>query len=230
MKLQKLVLLGVGANNSDVLDAVREVNRVEPTFELLGYLTSDGAPAAKESLKLECLGDHASARTMPEDVKFIGLWGGVGCYWRVAEFFDSLQLSEDRFASVVHPMAYVSPQSTIGRGSVVLAGCAVGADARIGNWVCLLQNVTLGHDDVVEDCCCITSGACFSGGVHVEQNCYIGTNSTIVNGVTLGRQCLIGAGALIRYDVPPREVWAGSPARKLYDLDEWMRKSEQRSG
>jgi len=34
--LQKLVLLGIGANNSDVFDAVCAINRVRPTFEVVG--------------------------------------------------------------------------------------------------------------------------------------------------------------------------------------------------
>ena len=224
MQHQKLVLLGIGANNSDVLDAVRELNRVEPTFDLLGYLSGDGNPSPREPSGIECLGDFSEARRMPEDVKFIGLSGGVGSYWRLSDFFDSLELSLDRFASVVHPMAYVSPQSTVGCGSIVCAGCAVGPDVKIGNWVCLLQNVTLGHDCQIDDCAWVTAGATFSGRVHVGRNCYIGTNSTIVNGVSIGDQSLIGAGALILRDVPEREVWVGNPGRRLETLDEWRKR------
>ena len=221
MQLQKLVLLGIGANNSDVLDAVRELNRVQPTFDLLGYLSGDGNPSPRAPSGIECLGDFSQAKGMPEEVKFVGLSGGVGSYWRLSDFFDSLELNPERFASVVHPMAYVSPQSTVGYGSVVCAGCAVGPDVKIGNWVCLLQNVTLGHDDQIGDCTWVTAGATFSGGVHVGHNCYIGTNSTIVNGVKIGAQSLIGAGALILKDVPEREVWIGNPGRRLETLDEW---------
>jgi sugar O-acyltransferase (sialic acid O-acetyltransferase NeuD family) len=221
---QKLVLLGIGANNTDVLDAVRAKNRVEPTFELLGYLTSDGKPKARESLQLQCLGDFAKAREMPEDVKFIGLWGGVGSFWRLPDFFASLGLPPERFATVVHPMAFVSPQSTVGRGSVILAGCAAGPDARVGDHVGILQNVTLGHDDVIGDYTWVTAGATFSGGVRVGYNCYIGSNATIVNGVKIGDQSLIGAAALIRKDVPDREVWVGNPARRLDSLEGWRKR------
>jgi len=223
-QLQKLVLLGLGANNSDVLDAVLAINQVGPTFDLLGYLTSDGRAKAKESLELECLGYFPMAKEMPDDVKFVGLWGGVGAFWRLPDFFASLELPEERYAAVVHPMSFVSPQSTVGYGSVVTAGCAVGPDVKIGNHVCLLQNVTLGHDDVIGDYTWVTAGATFSGNVHIGYNCYIGTNCTIVNGAKIGRQSLIGAGALILGDVPEREVWVGNPGRKLESLDEWKQR------
>lgn len=224
MSLQKLVLIGIGANNSDVLDAVRAVNAVEPTFDLLGYLTSSGKPAAKEPLQLECLGDFSRAREMPADVKFVGLSGGVGSYWRLPDFFESLGSPAERYATIIHPMAFVSPQSTVGPGSVVLGGCMIGPDTRIGNWTCLLQNVTMGHDGVIEDYCWVTAGATFSGNCRVGYNSYIGTNSTIVNGAKLGRQCLIGAGALILKDVPDQEIWVGNPGRKLETLDEWRKR------
>jgi sugar O-acyltransferase (sialic acid O-acetyltransferase NeuD family) len=161
---------------------------------------------------------------MPEDVKFAGLWGGQSSYWRIPEFFGSLGVDLERFETIIHPRAYVSPQSSIGRGTVILAGTTVAADVRVGDWVGLLQNVTLSHDDVVEDYTFVTSGATFSGIVRVGYNCFIGTNSTIVDKARIGAQCLIGAGALVRHDVPDREIWVGNPARRLCSLDEWRQR------
>ncbi len=219
--LQKLVLLGVGACNSDLVDSIREINGIRPTYELLGYLTSDGTPKPARKHGLECLGAHAYAREMPGDIQFVGIWGGAKSFWRIPDFFSSLGLGLDRFETVIHPRAYVSPQSSVGRGSVILGGTMVGVDVRIGNWVTLLQNVTLSHDDVVEDCCIVTCGATCSGRVQIGYNCFIGTNVAIVDGARVGRRCLIGAGALIRHDVPDGEIWVGNPGRRLHTLDEW---------
>ncbi len=222
--LQKVVLLGIGACNTDIADAIGEINRIEPTYELLGYLTRDGSPKQLRLPGLECLGDHSCAREMPGDVKFIGIWGGTGSFWRIPDFFSSLGLSLDRYETIVHPLAFVSPHSSVGLGTSILGGTMVGPDVRIGNWVTLLQNVTLSHDDVVEDCCIVTCGATFSGRVQVGENCFIGTNATIVDGARVGRQCLIGAGALIRHDVPDGEIWVGNPGRRHCSLDEWRRR------
>jgi sugar O-acyltransferase (sialic acid O-acetyltransferase NeuD family) len=211
--MHKLVFLGVGANNSDILDAVLEINRVKPSYEVLGYVTRDGEPAGVER-ELACLGDFEAVRSLPEDVQIAGFTFGPGSYRTWPNTVAGFGLPSERFATIVHPRAYVSGQSSVGRGSVVLAGTTVGAFVTIGDHVMVLQNVGLSHDDVIGDYTCIAVGASFSGSVRVGRNCFVGTNATLM-GVSIGEGSMVGAGTLIRHDVPPDEVWVGNPGRFL---------------
>ncbi len=68
--MQKLVLLGIGGNASDIFDAVVEINRVKPTYEVLGYVTADGKPREKGGLTF--LGGLKDVRSLPEDVQIAG--------------------------------------------------------------------------------------------------------------------------------------------------------------
>lgn len=210
--MQKLVFLGIGSNNSDILDAVMEINALEPTYEVLGYVTRNGEPVNKGGLKH--LGDFDTVRTLPEDVQITGFAFGPGSYHAWPDTVAGLALPRERFATIVHPHAFVSPQSTVGRGSVILAGTTVGAFVTIGDHVVILQNVGLSHDDVIEDYTCLAVGVSFSGSVRVGRNCFLGTNSTII-GATIGEGSMVGAGTLIRHDVPAGEVWVGNPGRYL---------------
>lgn len=210
--MQKLVFLGIGSNNSDILDAVTEINALEPTYEVLGYVTRNGEPVNKGGLKH--LGDFDTVRDLPEDVQITGFAFGPGSYHAWPGTVAGLALPRERFATIVHPHAFVSPQSTVGRGSVILAGTTVGAFVTIGDHVVILQNVGLSHDDVIEDYTCLAVGVSFSGSVRVGRNCFLGTNSTII-GATIGEGSMVGAGTLIRHDVPAGEVWVGNPGRYL---------------
>ena len=210
--MQKLVFLGIGSNNSDILDAVREINALVPTYEVLGYVTRNGKPVNKGGLKH--LGDFDAVRALPEDVQITGFTFGPGSYQAWPGTVAGLGLPRERFATIVHPHAFVSPQSTVGRGSVVLAGTTVGAFVTIGDHVIVLQNVGLSHDDVIGDYSCLTVGVSFSGSVRVGRNCFLGTNATII-GATIGEGSMVGAGTLIRRDVPAGEVWVGNPGRFL---------------
>ena len=49
----------------------------------------------------------------------------------------------------------------------------------------------------------------------IEQGVSIGSGSVILCGITIGRDAVIGAGAVVTKSVPPREIWAGNPARFL---------------
>ncbi len=210
--MQKLVFLGIGSNNSDILDAVTEINALEPTYEVMGYVTRNGEPVNKGGLKH--LGDFDTVRDLPEDVQITGFAFGPGSYHAWPGTVAGLALPRERFATIVHPHAFVSPQSTVGRGSVILAGTTVGAFVTIGDHVIILQNVGLSHDDVIEDYTCLAVGVSFSGSVRVGRNCFLGTNSTII-GATIGEGSMVGAGTLILHDVPAGEVWVGNPGRYL---------------
>lgn len=211
--MQKLAFLGINANNRDILDAVLRINAIEPTYEVIGYVSRDGSPARKGS-EYPLLGDFSALEPLDEDVQITGFVFGPSSYRQWPVFVEGLGLSKERFATIADPMAAVSPTSTVGHGSVVLAGTTVGADVTIGDHVIVLQNVAISHDDVIGDYTCISVGVSFSGSVTVERNCFLGANSTII-GSKIGEGSMIGAGSLIRHDVPPGEVWVGNPGRKL---------------
>jgi acetyltransferase-like isoleucine patch superfamily enzyme len=51
--------------------------------------------------------------------------------------------------------------------------------------------------------------------VHIEEDVWIGFGVYIKQGVTIGRGVVIGANSVVLKDVPPYEIVAGSPARKI---------------
>ena len=57
-----------------------------------------------------------------------------------------------------------------------------------------------------------------SSPVSIGNQCWIGSRCIILRGVTIGDQAVIGAGSVVTKDVPPRQVWAGNPARLIKEL------------
>lgn len=51
----------------------------------------------------------------------------------------------------------------------------------------------------------------------IEDDVWIGHGAIITGGVRIGRGSIIGAGSVVTKDVPPCEIWAGIPARKIKD-------------
>lgn len=47
----------------------------------------------------------------------------------------------------------------------------------------------------------------------IEDGVSIGSGSTIMCGITIGKNSFIGAHSLVTKNVPPNELWRGSPAR-----------------
>lgn len=59
----------------------------------------------------------------------------------------------------------------------------------------------------------------YAGCITIKQYVIIGANTTILPNVTIGEGARIGANSLVKTDVTPWGIYAGSPARKLSDVN-----------
>jgi sugar O-acyltransferase (sialic acid O-acetyltransferase NeuD family) len=126
-----------------------------------------------------------------------------------------LGLPPRRYATLVHPSAWVAPSCHVGPGSVVLPQTVLTASVRVGSHVVIMSHVTLTHDDQIEDFVTLASGVRLGGGVRVGFGAYLGAGALVREGLSVGAGAMVGMGAVVVRDVPPGEVWAGSPARRL---------------
>ncbi len=66
------------------------------------------------------------------------------------------------------------------------------------------------------------------GRVTIGDNVFIGAETVVLPGVTIGSNVIIGANSTVTHDVPDNTVVAGSPARVLCSLDEYLTKERAR--
>lgn len=55
--------------------------------------------------------------------------------------------------------------------------------------------------------------------IKVGDGTWIGANSTILPGIKIGEGCVIAAGSVVSKNCEPNGLYAGSPARRIKDLD-----------
>jgi sugar O-acyltransferase (sialic acid O-acetyltransferase NeuD family) len=122
-------------------------------------------------------------------------------------------------ATLVHPSASLAPGTQLGAGTLVLAQVVTTTALTLGRHVVIMPHVVFTHDDVIGDYTTFGAGACLAGGVIVEPGAYIGSGALIREYVTIGAGALVGMGAVVTRDVPPGEVWAGNPARRLRGIE-----------
>lgn len=53
----------------------------------------------------------------------------------------------------------------------------------------------------------------------IGNNVFIGQNVIILPGLTIGNNVVIGAGSIITHNIPDNVVYAGCPAKFIYDFD-----------
>lgn len=66
------------------------------------------------------------------------------------------------------------------------------------------------------------------GRVSIGDDVFIGAESVVLPGVTIGSRVVIGANSTVTHDISDNSVAAGSPARVICTLDEYIEKERQR--
>lgn len=66
------------------------------------------------------------------------------------------------------------------------------------------------------------------GRVTIGDNVFIGADTVVLPGVTIGNNVIIGANSTVTHDIPDGMVAAGSPARVICSLEEYLKKEQER--
>lgn len=80
---------------------------------------------------------------------------------------------------------------------------------KTDNCVHIAHNCIIGKNSI------LTASAELSGGVKLGKNVWIGPNSSITEKVIIGDDALVGIGSVVRKNVEPASVVAGSPAKYI---------------
>ena len=120
-----------------------------------------------------------------------------------------------RFATVVHPLAWVSHRARLGRGCQLMAGALVNADAWLGDHVVLNLGASVSHDCRLDEGVTLGPGARMAGGASAARGADLGRGALLLPGVAVGEGAVVGAGAVVTRAVPAGVTVAGVPARIL---------------
>jgi UDP-perosamine 4-acetyltransferase len=125
------------------------------------------------------------------------------------------QLGEYLTPALVHPKAYVSRSAILSRGTVVLAGAVVNAQAGVGRAGIVNSGAVVEHDCDLAEAVHVSPGAVITGGVSVGAGAWIGAGAVVREGLRIGRDSIVGAGAVVLRDVEDGWTVVGNPARRI---------------
>jgi sugar O-acyltransferase (sialic acid O-acetyltransferase NeuD family) len=212
--VRDLLLIGAGGFARETAEAVRAANAVQPTWRLLGFLDDDAARQGELVSGLPVLGTTEAVHDRPDAAVLI-CTGRPDNYVSRRMIAERLGLAEDRYATVVHPLASVGSTCRLGAGSVLLAHVALTTDVVVGRHVAIMPQVVLTHDVRVDDWATLGSGVRVGGACHIAQGAYVGAAACLRESVRIGERSMIGMGAVVTRDVPDERLWYGAPARDM---------------
>ena len=118
-----------------------------------------------------------------------------------------------KYINAIHPNAIISKYSTIGTGTVIMAGAIINPNASIGNHCIINTGAIIEHDCCIGDYSHISPGVALAGNVTVGEGAHVGIGASVIQGVKIGKWSIIGSGAVVLNDIPDFSTVVGNPTR-----------------
>ncbi len=132
----------------------------------------------------------------------------IGCHVIVDDFTLIMALDETKIGSYVHIGAF---SSIMGGGRLTMgdfSGISAGARLFTGNDS--YHGAGLTNPTVPNEFRAISRSF-----IHIGKHAIVGANSVVLPGVTIGEGAVVGANSLVKHDLEPWGIYAGSPARRV---------------
>jgi acetyltransferase EpsM len=210
----KVAIIGHGGQGKVVKDLLNSF----PEHRLIAFL-DDRYSTLIEKEEVVCAPISFGKQLIEHfyDVRFII---AVGDNERRKHIFETLNLPNEFYLTLVHPKAFVSPSSTIGDGVVVMANAVVNAGAVIGEHAIINSGAIIEHDCKIGRFAHISPNATLTGDVTVEEGVHIGSGATLLPSVRVNDWSKIGAGATVLENIPSYSIAVGVPARVIREKKE----------
>ncbi|MGW7284611.1 acetyltransferase [Streptomyces sp. NPDC054847] len=128
---------------------------------------------------------------------------------------QALGLPPHRYPTIVHRTAVVDPSCTVGHGTVLMPMVCVLPGVTIGDHVIVRPHTMMAADVVVRDYGTVAAQVFLGRHAVVEDNAYVGAGTKVREYASVGSSSVVGMGSLVLGHVPPGEMWAGTPLRRL---------------
>ncbi|MFC0470055.1 acetyltransferase [Halalkalibacter kiskunsagensis] len=121
------------------------------------------------------------------------------------------------YITAIHPYSFISKDSKVGKGSVIMAGAIVNSNSVVGEHCIVNTNSSIDHDNSLGYCASIAPGVTTGGNVKIGDYSAISIGATMKHGIEIGAHTIIGAGSTVLSNIESSKVAYGTPAKVIRD-------------
>lgn len=194
---KKIVLIGAGGHALSCIDSIEQENK----FKIGGLV---GLESEVDSYVggYKVLGTDSDLKKMLKHFPFALITVGQikSARQRIRLFLEANEIGFE-LPYIISPTSYVSTNSPIGKGSIILHGVIINKGVSIGNNCIINSRTLIEHGAKISDHCHVSTGAILNGDNYVGARSFIGSGAILKHGISIGSDCQIGMGQVVFQNV-----------------------------
>lgn len=211
--MKKLVIIGAGGFGREIAWLVDRINKVKPTWNLLGFI-DDNPKMENEILNgVKVIGSSLWLNNQAEEIYAVCSIGSARIREEVIK--KTKALKNIKFANLIDPSVIMSDFIKMGEGNIICAGSILTTNITLENHVIINLDCTIGHDAVIKSYTTLYPSVNVSGSTVLEKCVEMGTGSQIIQGKKIEEYTIVGAGAVVVKNLPSMCTAVGIPAKPL---------------
>ena len=191
--MKNIVIIGAGDLGKEAVWLIEDINKLHPTYVILGFLDDDRGKREKEFFGYKVLGTTELLEDLRERMPFcavIAIQKGADRK-RIVDAHPDFH----EWETIVHPTAVVAPESRTGAGCILFPRVTVSVDTRIGAFGLLYLNTTVCNDCALGAYVSVMTGAVVSEHVVIPEGTTLPAGTCIPPHTTLAAEAQEGGRA-----------------------------------
>lgn len=206
--MKRVVIIGAGGHGREVSELMRHQTGAGDT--VLGFVDDDPQTHNRTLCGLPVLGDWSWFEHADRSELFVICAIGLP---HVREQLVRRAVADGlRFTNAISPLAYVSPDASIGKGVMIFPNTFVSAGSVVADHAIVNVCASVSHNTHVSRYGTLNPAVHLAGHVTIGEGSYLGIGSSVITGVSIGEWSTIGAGAVVIRDLPDNVTAVGVPA------------------
>ena len=208
--MKKLYILGAGGFGRELLWWVKDINKVAPTWEIVGFLDDDLHALDGVACDYSVVGTIRDWQPKPDE-EFALAFGTPAIKRKIVAM---MKAKGAKFATIIHPTAMVSEFAEYGEGLIMFPNSKLSCNSTAGDFITIIST-PIGHDTTIGDYSVISANCNVVRNVVIGKDVFLAAGVCIAQDIKVGDGAYLGLGCVVLKDVEPGAKMFGNPARKL---------------
>lgn len=207
--MKTVVLIGAGGHSKVVIETILDCNN-NYEIVLLDDIYNENNPI--DVFGFPIIGKFEKIYEHDFQMKYKEVVVALGSSNLRIKWLKSLMKYGYSVPSFVHPSAFLSKSSTVGKGTIILAKSVIQANVKLGDGIIVNSSAIIEHDVEIGLGTHVCPGVTMGGNVKIGSCSWIGIGSTIKENLCIGSNVIIGAGSVVLNDISDNSIVFGVPA------------------